>query len=125
MGRLFSHFSRADLIRKLAQTEDNEYVHRETLKYTLRGNILWSVSRITAKQDQPSLAAGQSLTLICCDLLQRSGELWGYKSLSEADHPFYYTCPLGYLRLAPVFSADWREGVQAYHARQAARRAAR
>ena len=33
-------------------------------------------------------------------------------------HPYYYTCPLSYLDLAPEQSADWRAGVRAYHARR-------
>ena len=36
----------------------------------------------------------------------------------ESMHPYYYTCPLSYLDLAPEQSADWRAGVRAYHARR-------
>ncbi|MGH8472386.1 MAG: hypothetical protein ACREVJ_08050 [Gammaproteobacteria bacterium] len=32
-------------------------------------------------------------------------------------HPYYYSCPLGYLKLAPADCAAWREGVRAYHRR--------
>ncbi|CDN89632.1 hypothetical protein [Hydrogenophaga intermedia] len=37
------------------------------------------------------LAPGQSLRYIRCDLLERSGGQWGYKSLDESMHPYYYT----------------------------------
>lgn len=30
-------------------------------------------------------------------------------------HPYYYSCPLQYLDLAPVANADWRARVQVYH----------
>lgn len=33
-------------------------------------------------------------------------------------HPYYYSCPLSYLDLAPEQSAEWRAGVRAYHARR-------
>ncbi|ECF1703686.1 hypothetical protein ACV3J8_14670 [Salmonella enterica] len=115
MGWLFSHISRAELIRELTRPEENKLTHRETLKYTLRGNVLWSVVRFTAISDTIALKAGQSTAMICCDLLQRSGDSWGYKSLSEDDSPFYYSCPLSYLSLAPVSSASWRESVRVYH----------
>ncbi|MGH8472604.1 MAG: hypothetical protein ACREVJ_09175 [Gammaproteobacteria bacterium] len=42
---------------------------------------------------------------------------WGYKDLYEAEHPFHYDCPLGYLAQVPVECEKGREGVQAYHAR--------
>lgn len=125
MGWLFNHSSRSELIRSLIQSEDNEFFHRETLKHALRGNVLWSVVRITAKQDLNHLSTGQATNVICCDLLQGSGSEWGYKSLSEDVHPFYYSCPLSYLSLAPVLSSDWREGVRTYHSRLAARRVRR
>jgi hypothetical protein len=34
---------------------------------------------------------------------------WGYKSLAECEHPYYYTCPVKFLDLAPVACAEWRE----------------
>jgi hypothetical protein len=53
---------------------------------------------------------------IGCHLLESSGGEWGYKSLDESVHPYYYSCPLRYLDMAPVRSSEWREGVRAYHA---------
>jgi hypothetical protein len=86
----------------------------------LRGNVLWSVVELTAKVEgvHRDLAPGQSLRYIRCDLLERSGNQWGYKPLEESMHPYYYSCPLSYLDLAPEQSADWRAGVRAYHARR-------
>jgi hypothetical protein len=34
-------------------------------------------------------------------------------------HPYYYSCPLRFLDLAPEQSRAWREGVRAYHAQRA------
>ena len=47
---------------------------------------------------------------ICLNAAAASGD--------ESMHPYYYTCPLSYLDLAPEQSADWRAGVRAYHARR-------
>ena len=82
--------------------------------------MLWSVVELTAKVEgvHRDLAPGQSLRYIRCDLLERSGNQWGYKPLEESMHPYYYSCPLSYLDLAPEQSADWRAGVRAYHARR-------
>lgn len=115
MGWLFSSGTRSELIASLIRTQDTDRFHCETLKHTLRGNVLWSVARFTAKQDNHALAAGQSTLMIRCDLLRRSAGEWGCKSLSEDDGPYYYSCPLSYLAMVPVRSPGWREQVMAYH----------
>lgn len=121
MGWLFSHTTRAELIASLTQSQESDISYREMLKYALRGNILWSVVRLTVKQDTPGLAAGESTIFIGCDLLQKSGGLWGCKSLCEDDRPFYYSCPLSYLTLAPVRAPAWRDEVLAWHLARRAR----
>jgi hypothetical protein len=35
-------------------------------------------------------------------------------------HPYYYSCPLRYLDMAPVQSFEWRERVHRFHAGRAA-----
>ena len=79
--------------------------------------------RITAKvADIFGLNAGESTAFIRCDLLQGSGNDWGHKPLEEAMHPYYYSCPLRYLDMAPEQCRDWRDGVRAHHARRNARK---
>ncbi|WP_413730161.1 hypothetical protein [Sodalis sp. RH22] len=119
MSWTFSHWTRSELIHKLTQPDESEAVRYETIAHTLRGNVLWSVVRITAKQpDALGLDIGQSIMFIACYLLQGSGSGWGYKSMDESMHPFYYSCPQGYLSMAPEQSREWRKGVRAYHARR-------
>ncbi|MDO7894611.1 hypothetical protein Q5Z23_33160, partial [Pseudomonas aeruginosa] len=100
--------------------QETERASVKVIAHALRGNVLWSVTEVTAKVEgvHRHLAPGQSLRYIRCDLLERSGDQWGYKPLDESMHPYYYTCPLSYLDLAPEQSADWRAGVRAYHARR-------
>lgn len=116
MGWLFSHRSRSELIHYLVQPQNCQAAHVETLAYTLRGNVLWSVVKITAKEpNMLNLAAGDFHTYIGCTLLQRCRNEWGYKSMDESVHPYYYSCPLSYLERAPTQSPEWRERVRAYH----------
>ena len=120
MGWYFSPQSRSELIAELIAPQETERASVKVIAHALRGNVLWSVTEVTAKVEgvHRDLAPGQSLRYIRCDLLERSGSQWGYKPLDESMHPYYYSCPLSYLDLAPEQSADWRAGVRAYHARR-------
>lgn len=119
MGWYFSRQTRDQLIRELIDPQESERARSEVIAHAVRGNVLWSVVRVTAKQAGVlNLAAGESTTYIRCDLLQRSGDEWGYKPMDESMHPYYYSCPLRYLDMAPMRSAEWREGVRAYHAQR-------
>ncbi|MEB3081600.1 hypothetical protein VD792_26730 [Pseudomonas aeruginosa] len=120
MGWLYFSRSRCELIHHLIQPEDHPQASIRVIAHTLRGNVLWSIVEITAKVKgvHKDLAPGESLRYIRCDLLQRSGDQWGYKGMDESVHPLYYTCPLGYLDMTPVQSPEWREHVRAYHAQR-------
>lgn len=110
MGWIFCDKSRKSLISELVRPWTST-VGRfgETLKATVRGNILWAVHRTTSN-------VGDDVRVyIVCYLLKKDGPLWGYKSIGEADGPFYYTCPLSYLDLAPIRNPAWRAGVRRYH----------
>ncbi|WP_081884600.1 hypothetical protein [Pseudomonas sp. AAC] len=120
MGWLFSSRTRSELIQDLIRPEDTARASVRVLVHTLRGNVLWSVSEVTAKATgvHPDLAPGESMRYIRCDLLQRSGGEWGYKAMDESMAPYYYSCPLRYLDMAKELSPGWREKVRAHHARQ-------
>lgn len=116
MGWYFSRQTRDQLIRELTAPQESERIRSEVITHTLRGNVLWSVVRVTAKQAGAfDLKEAESTTFIRCDLIEGSGGEWGHKPLDESMHPYYYSCPLGYLEMAPVQSQAWREGVRAYH----------
>ncbi|WP_281687343.1 hypothetical protein [Pseudomonas citronellolis] len=120
MGWLFSSHTRSELIQALIRPTDTAQARVRVIAHTLRGNVLWSVSEVTAKAAgvHPHLAPGESLRYIRCDLLQRSGGSWGYKAMDESMAPYYYSCPLSYLEMTKALSIDWREKVRAYHARR-------
>ena len=52
---------------------------------------------------------------IGCDVLAEDDGNWGYKDMIEEEHPYYYSCPLEFLDLAPEASKDWRVLVRQYH----------
>lgn len=121
MGWYFSRQTRDQLIGELITPQENEQARSEVIAHALRGNVLWSVVRVTAKQaGMLGLKEGESTTFIRCDLLKGSHGEWGYKPLDESMHPYYYSCPLSYLELTPARSEAWREGVRTYHRRRCA-----
>lgn len=116
MGWYFRRCSRDELIGELIKPSETDRVQTEVIAHTVIDNVLWSVRRATAKQPGfMNLAIGQSYSYIRCDLLDQCGDKCGYKLLDESMHPYYYTCPLAYLELAPVQCPEWRERVRAYH----------
>lgn len=70
--------------------------------------VLWTVNELTHPDGTVERA-------IWCDLVQCFGGAWGYKALSEGEHPYYYSCPLNYLSMVPVCCQGWRDGVLQYH----------
>lgn len=120
MGWTFVRQTRDQLIRELLAPQASERACCEVIDHTLDGDVLWTVVRVTARQaGVMGLAAGESVCYIGCHLLESSGGDWGYKSLDESVHPYYYSCPLRYLDMAPVQSPEWRERVHRFHAGRA------
>ena len=122
MGWFFtSNQNRTSYIDSL--TRDESCIHSETkvpvtrtcLAHTIRGNVLWVVWKI----DTPEYTK----IYIGCDLLKKPrNEGWGHKPMDEAMHPYYYSCPLKYLKMAPVANEQWRENVKAFHKQNRSRR---
>ena len=106
----------ADLTPKPQDREDGGYF--KTLKHCCCGNVLWAVHESKAKRD----GVFETVRFIGCYLMMPGRNGWGYKPMDEYMHPFYYSCPMSYLGLAPLDtsspcadnSKEWREGVQDY-----------
>ena len=116
MGWYFGYHSRNELIQDLIKPKEGEKSRSETIAHDLEEDVLWSLVRVTSKESgYMNLAVGESCCYIACDLLDGAGGDWGHKPMEESMHPYYYSCPLSYLDLAPVRSPEWRRGVLAYH----------
>jgi hypothetical protein len=114
MGWLFTQGqTRAGLIEELTRGSENEHAKWTFLKRYCSGNVLWTVTEITRKDN------GQTDRFIGCFLLDRKKDYgWGYKDMEESMGPFYYSCPLSFLDMVPVANEEWRKGVREYHARR-------
>jgi hypothetical protein len=105
--------SQDDLIDKLIAAKSHAspsgICRRQTQAYSLvhehGADVLWAVQR-TSQNAQPFE------THIACFLIEGSG----YKGMDECEHPYYYSCPVEYLDLAPQACAEWRARVRRYHA---------
>ena len=112
----FTGMTRQSLVQKLIAPKvyesQNGPCREETLAHCLTRErdteVLWAVQRF-ARDAQPPR------TVIVCFLLEGSHHGWGYKDLSEGEHPYYYTCPLKYLELAPETCSGWRAEVRTRH----------
>ena len=109
--------TRHELIERRIASWENDGHKGITLKHTAVGNVLWTVRQVT----KPT---GEVDTFIGCDLMRSErGYGWGYKDMDEGMGPCYYTCPLSFLKLAPVLNEGWREKVRQYHGERARKRA--
>lgn len=117
MGWLYiPNYSRQDLVDYIVRYEENEHGVWETLRHSLRGNVLWSIVRWTDKE------TGDVQKVITCNLLEKSDGAWGYKSMDESMGPCYYTCPVSYFKEVPVENQGWRDKVLEHHRRSSSRR---
>lgn len=114
MGWLFSQPSKEALIQSLLDPRQYE---GKILDSSVRGNRLW----VLYEESDGRRIIGLFLMEV------RSG-VWGYKSMDETMHPYYYDCPLRLLENAtePLNDSarEWRENVRKHHAHKAAQKAA-
>ena len=92
--------TKADIVR--------EVTAKQTAKMKLVGDELYVVHEYV-KDNQVK----RCIVVYC---LVSDAEGWGYKPIDECMHPYYYACPLSFLKLAPVACQAWRDGVKEYHA---------
>jgi len=95
----------------------SEYIDydRKVIAHALRGSVLWTVNQITHRE------TGDTIVFIGCDLLRKDGEWCGYKDMDETTGPYYYSCPMKFLGMAPERNPVWRERVREYHRLRARR----
>jgi len=114
MGWLFTYGqTRKQLIHERTTGWENEQTKTYSIAHCTRGNVLWAV------WERHRYETDTYERFITCDLLQTQRNYgWGYKDMCESMHPYYYTCPLKYLSMAPVACKEWRDKVREYHMRR-------
>lgn len=101
------------------------------LKHCYRGGVfsgvLWSVWERTFTKGDKEVQPTERW--VQCDLLRCDRGEWGYKDMEESMHPYYYSCPLGYLELVDLDrfggNKEWREQVIEHHRRRTKKRKCR
>ena len=123
MGWLFTQDqSRKELIDRCTKDEgpnphEGKNYYYNTLARACVGNHLWAVMQRTV--ENPADGTKEETKFIVLFLMQNQrGYGWGYKDMSESMHPYYYTCPMGFLEMAPVACQEWRDKVKAHHAKR-------
>jgi hypothetical protein len=108
---------------------DGLVIKSSCLAHCYRGGsfsgVLWSVWERTFVKDGDESSPTQRW--IQCDLLRyQRDDGWGYKDIEESMGPYYYSCPLKYLRMVPIEqyggNAEWREQVVQHHEQSAEKR---
>jgi hypothetical protein len=114
--------TKSELIAKQLAPYETEDGHIKVIDYTLCDDVLWVVSKVTAKAESKycNLAPGQSRCYIYGYLLRHRKNGWCYRLLDEAPETSCYSCPLRYLDMAPELCPEWRRKVREYHGRRAA-----
>ena len=117
MGWLYYAKTKQHLINDRIMPVTSEHYCSKVLLHYVDSDVLWKLVHLTVAQDDlyPGLKSGESTRIISCDLLSCYSFQWGYKALDESSHPFYYSCPLTFLEMAPVTNEQWRQGVREYH----------
>lgn len=110
MGTYFTKgANKAAIVAECIESWETDACRATCLQHCVRGECLWSVWRYFDK------AANAAETIIKLDLLQSDPYGWGYKPMDESVHPYYYSCPLSYLEMAPPVNEQWRANVRAFH----------
>jgi hypothetical protein len=106
MGYEFHKVSKAGLIDRI------KYENYTIKEWSLVGNHLWGLYPAVTNTD----TFKQGDLIIHLFLLSGNRGEWGYKIMSESSHPYYYTCPIKFLKKAVSLSDAWRFKVLEHHA---------
>jgi len=108
--------ARRDIIKEIIEAHERPNGgYFKTVRHCCSGNTLWTVH-----ENKVCTKTGDEIShWIGCYLLTRgTGDGWGYKPMDESMGPYYYSCPLSYLKMAPATNEQWRTGVVSYWARR-------
>lgn len=122
MGWTFGHSTKQGLIKHLTMAQAGETRTWDCVAHCYRGNsyrgVLWTVQTVTVNATHEIVSTFIGCYLLSYNRSQGTTYCWGYKDMCESMHPYYYSCPLGYLEMAPEECPEWRAKVRAYHAKR-------
>jgi len=108
--------SKQDIISELitdGQLHQEKGFYRKCLEHSVRGNELYSVWTLCDRDNQEIDIDNRWIGV---DILTADKDGWGYKPMDESVHPYYYRCPLKFLKMVTrVACQDWRDEVIKHH----------
>lgn len=96
-----------DVISEVTRDFSYDNTQVRTIKKSIRGNQLWTI--------REEITPTSTTRIIMLYLLRKVQGSWGYKSMCEQNHPFYYNCPVSYLDEVPEACPEWRAKVRQHH----------
>ncbi len=68
--------------------------------------------KVSGKEMWAIVKGNDNVPFLSVFLLEKDGNCWGYKGISEIEHPFYYNCPDSFIAKVPcpdnVQAKEWR-----------------
>ena len=107
MGYLVSKQSKAQLVNEIKSNS-------KCVEWSLSGNQLWGLYPVSEQEANDKAKAGDYVIILYLIKSFGDGE-FGYKTLDESAHPYYYNCPLKFLKKAVVLDQEWRDEVIKLH----------
>ncbi|UYZ83055.1 hypothetical protein MTZ49_10620 [Entomomonas sp. E2T0] len=131
MGWLYCEHSKQSLVERLTKPWEDDDCSVRTIKHCIRKErgefILWSVNEYTLKKAcdfYGNRQVGDKATEIHCIIISQHPDYssgwnsWGFNAMTESAGPYYYRCPVSYLKLANAgINSEWRKEVKTYHRR--------
>ena len=98
MGWLFPYHTQTkkDIIQHITS-------EKNVVKHCIRGNCLWTIHDVSEHSSHNKI--------IVLYLLGKDDSSWGYKDMDEGMGPFYYSCPVSWMKETDVLSQEWRDKV--------------
>lgn len=112
MGWLsFSNTSKKQLVNHIKAKYDS------STEWSLVGNNLWALYTVSQNDVDynPNNVLGQKAIILFKIEYFRQDKGYGYKFMCEAEYPYYFNCPMKFLKQAKVECQEWRDNVAKYH----------
>lgn len=97
---------------KKAVISEIKSMYPSDMEWSLVGNNLWGL--FVSTSEVGNFKVGDKIIVLF--RLQSFGKNeFGYKLMDEGMYPYYYDCPLKFLKMSVVCCAEWRADVTKYH----------
>ena len=131
MGYTFLHScqTKDDVVAYLTSGQEFDSSKTNVIIHSLKGSVLYLMVDTAWKDSNRNFEGNVHLFIVC--LLEQTtneygGKAWGFKMMDETAEPYYYDCPVAWIKTANRTVAEmypsamtWRRTVLVNHATQA------